>query len=150
MGAPGGCKVRHHLCHGPVDALGSQAAAKGENAHPVPDAQLFPGSGTVGKEDLLPHRTAGDNGFPAALQMSRGLRHCQEHLVGGFGNEPGGHAGIGIGFMGDRLKSHPGCLPQDRPADIAAGSHHHIGLELTQNAADLAQQVQSSSMDERL
>ena len=95
----------------------------------------LPGSGTVRKEDLLPHRTAGDNGFPAAFQMSRGLRHCQEYLIGGLGNEPGGHAGIGIGFMGDRPESHPGCLPQDRSADIAAGAHYNIWLKLAQNPA---------------
>ena len=127
--------MRHNLCNGTVDALRPQTAAKGEDTHPIPHPQLFPGGSAVSKEDLLPHRAAGDNGLLAALQMSSCLGHCQQHLVSGFGDEPGGHTRIGVGFMGDGAKSHLCCLAQHRTADIAAGSHHHIGLELLKDAA---------------
>ena len=52
--------------------------------------------------------------------------------------------------MGDGAKSHLCRLAQHRTADIAAGSHHHIGLELLKDVRILPQQVQSSSIEERL
>ena len=54
-------RARVELAKAALSRIGLEAP----ELRPYQDEPAQMPSGTVGKEDLLPHRTAGDNGFPA-------------------------------------------------------------------------------------
>ena len=119
----------HHVGHRLVHPLGSQAAAKGEDAelslrHAALPAGLLPALGKY----LRAHRIAGDYALPRRLlgEIFLGLLHRQQHLIHLFCQELGGDAGESILLMGGGGDAHFCRCQQNGAADISSGAHHKV------------------------
>ena len=118
---------------------GTQAAPEGHHQRPViGQAQLFPGLGTGQVKEVAPHRGAGDDDLAGAAIVLAALLKAHHDAVGGALQHFGGEARDHVGLVDRRGDAHAGGAFYHRIAGIAAGAHHQIGTEITENGPGTA------------
>ena len=116
----------NQICHRLIEPVCTLTAAEGNDAHFIPNSQLFPCLLAVGIDNRLPNRIADHQLLAVGGQIFLCFRHRQQNLIDIAGKQLCGHTGKGVGFVRCGANPHLRRLSQNRTADIPARSDHQI------------------------